>query len=70
MLELRARIEDIYARHTGQSIEQIHEDMERDRFFSAEDAVEYGLVDRVIAEHELHLAKGRQTGRARPASRG
>jgi ATP-dependent Clp protease protease subunit len=54
VLDLRARIEEIYARHTGQSIEQIHDDMERDRFFSAEDAVEYGLVDRVIAEHELH----------------
>jgi ATP-dependent Clp protease protease subunit len=53
VLDLRARIEEIYARHTGQTVEQIHDDMERDRFFSAEDAVEYGLVDRVIAEHEL-----------------
>jgi ATP-dependent Clp protease protease subunit len=53
VLELRARIEEIYARHTGQDLERIHEDMERDRFFSAEDAVEYGLVDRVIAEYEL-----------------
>ena len=54
VLELRARIEEIYARHTGQDLEQIHDDMDRDRFFSADDAVEYGLVDRVIAEHELH----------------
>ena len=53
VLELRARIEEIYARHTGQDLERIHDDMERDRFFSAEDAVEYGLVDRVIAEYEL-----------------
>jgi ATP-dependent Clp protease, protease subunit len=53
VLELRARIEEIYARHTGQDLEQIHDDMDRDRFFSADDAVEYGLVDRVIAEHEL-----------------
>ncbi|MBN1530930.1 MAG: ATP-dependent Clp protease proteolytic subunit [Thermoleophilaceae bacterium] len=53
VLELRARLEDIYAHHTGQDVEQIHDDMERDRFFSAEDAVEYGLVDRIIAEHEL-----------------
>jgi ATP-dependent Clp protease protease subunit len=53
VLDLRARIEEIYARHTGQTVEQIHDDMERDRFFSAEDAVEYGLVDRVITEHEL-----------------
>ena len=53
VLELRARLEDIYAHHTGQGVEQIHDDMERDRFFSAGDAVEYGLVDRVISEHEL-----------------
>jgi ATP-dependent Clp protease protease subunit len=53
VLDLRARLEDIYARHTGQDIERIHDDMDRDRFFSAEDAVEYGLVDRIISEHEL-----------------
>src|ERR687893_2684291 len=53
ILELRRRLEEIYARHTGQPTEQIHDDMERDRFFSADEAVEYGLVDRVMAEHEL-----------------
>jgi ATP-dependent Clp protease, protease subunit len=34
-------------------VEQIHEDMDRDRFFSAEQAVDYGLVDRIINEREL-----------------
>jgi ATP-dependent Clp protease protease subunit len=53
VLDLRARIEDIYARHTGQDLSQVHDDMERDRFFSAGEAVDYGLVDRVISEHEL-----------------
>jgi ATP-dependent Clp protease protease subunit len=53
ILELRRRLEEIYARHTGQPIERIHDDAERDRFFSAEEAVEYGLIDRVIEEHEL-----------------
>ena len=53
VLDLRARTEEIYARHTSQDLERIHDDMERDRFFSAEEAVDYGLVDRVIAEHEL-----------------
>ena len=53
ILELRRRLEEIYARHTGQPAERIHEDAERDRFFSAEEAVEYGLIDRVIEEHEL-----------------
>jgi ATP-dependent Clp protease protease subunit len=53
ILELRRRLEEIYARHTGQPIERIHEDAERDRFFSAEEAVDYGLIDRVIEAHEL-----------------
>ena len=53
ILELRKRLEEIYARHTGQDTEQIHDDMDRDRFFSAEQAVEYGLVDRIITEREL-----------------
>jgi ATP-dependent Clp protease protease subunit len=53
ILDLRRRLEEIYSHHTGQSAEQIHDDIERDRFFSAEQAVEYGLIDRVIAAHEL-----------------
>jgi ATP-dependent Clp protease protease subunit len=48
-LALRARLDEIYAAHTGQSVEQVHDDMERDRFFTSEQAVEYGLVDAVIA---------------------
>ncbi len=35
----------------GQTIEQVHADMERDRFFKADEAVEYGLIDRVIEHH-------------------
>jgi ATP-dependent Clp protease, protease subunit len=53
VLDLRERVEEIYARHTGQPIERLHDDMERDRFFSAEEAIEYGLVDRVVEAHEL-----------------
>jgi ATP-dependent Clp protease, protease subunit len=53
VLELRRRMEEIYAKHTGQPTERLHDDIERDRFFSAEEAVEYGLVDRVIASREL-----------------
>jgi ATP-dependent Clp protease, protease subunit len=52
-LELRRHVDEIYAKHTGQSIEQVHDDMERDRFFTAEQAREYGLIDRVISSHEL-----------------
>jgi ATP-dependent Clp protease, protease subunit len=50
ILKTRVRIDEIYAHHTGRPIEEVHRDMERDRFFIPEDAVEYGLIDRVI-EH-------------------
>ena len=52
-LHLRDRLEAIYAEHTGQPAERIHDDMERDRFYTAEEAVEYGLADRVIDSREL-----------------
>jgi len=52
-LRVRKRIEEIYAKHTGQSEERLHEDMERDRFFKPDEAVEYGLIDRVIEAREL-----------------
>jgi ATP-dependent Clp protease protease subunit len=48
VLNLRRRIDEIYSLHTGQPLDQVHEDMERDRFFKADEAEEYGLVDRVI----------------------
>jgi ATP-dependent Clp protease protease subunit len=51
ILNIRARIDEIYAEHTGQTVEQINRDMERDRFFKADEAVEYGLIDRVIEHH-------------------
>ena len=51
ILNVRRRIDEIYALHTGQPIEQVHEDTERDRFFTAEQSVQYGLIDRVIEEH-------------------
>ncbi len=51
ILKVRGRVDEIYAHHTGKSVEEVHEDMERDRFFNAEQAVEYGLVDRVLESH-------------------
>ena len=52
-LELRAHVDAIYARHTGKSVAQVHDDMDRDRYFTAAQAVEYGLIDRVIDQHQL-----------------
>ena len=51
ILKMRKRIDEIYAHHTCQAVEQVHSDMERDRFFKPEEAVEYGLIDRVIEHH-------------------
>jgi ATP-dependent Clp protease, protease subunit len=51
VLELRKRIDGIYAKHTGKTEEEVHADMERDRFFTGEQAREYGLVDKVIDKH-------------------
>jgi ATP-dependent Clp protease protease subunit len=57
-LALRERLEEIYAQHSGQERERVHVDMERDRFFTAREAVGYGLVDRVL--HERPPVPGRR----------
>ncbi len=51
ILKTRQRIDEIYAKHTKQPIERVHDDMERDRFFKPTEAAEYGLIDRVISSH-------------------
>ena len=48
ILYLRQRLNEILAKHTGQSVEAIARDTDRDNFLSADDAVKYGLVDRVL----------------------
>jgi ATP-dependent Clp protease protease subunit len=65
ILELRERVDEIYARHTGQTAAQVHDDMDRDRYFTGEQALEYGLIDRVISSHELQRVK---TGFQAPAA--
>ncbi len=52
-LALRKRLDEIYAKHTGQTQKKVHEDMERDRYFTAEEAADYGLIDSVIEQREL-----------------
>ncbi len=48
ILKIREQLNQILAKHTGQSVERIREDTERDRFLSPEEAVEYGLVDKMM----------------------
>jgi ATP-dependent Clp protease protease subunit len=53
ILYLRGRMNELYAKHTGQPLERIEKDMERDRFMSAEEAVEYGLVDTILTPRKV-----------------
>lgn len=52
-IKIKERLNRILLKHTGQSLEKIEKDTDRDRFMSAEEALEYGLIDRVI-EHMPH----------------
>jgi ATP-dependent Clp protease protease subunit len=54
VLALRARVDEIYAKHTEQPVERVHADMDRDRFFTGEEALAYGLVDRVLERREVN----------------
>ena len=52
ILYLRSKMNSLYALHTGQPIETIERDMDRDRFMSAEEAKAYGLIDSVFTPHK------------------
>ena len=49
VISVKRRLEEIIALHTGQPLEKVCKDMERDYFLSADEAKEYGIIDRVIA---------------------
>jgi ATP-dependent Clp protease protease subunit len=53
VLSQRRRIEEIYARHSGKAAADVHDDMERDHYFTPDEARDYGLIDRVVERHEL-----------------
>jgi ATP-dependent Clp protease, protease subunit len=49
VISVKRRLEEVIALHTGQPLEKVSKDMERDYFLSADEAKEYGIIDRVIA---------------------
>jgi ATP-dependent Clp protease protease subunit len=51
IIDLRKRLDEIIAKHTGQVLEKVAKDTERDFFMSSAEAKEYGIVDRVIESH-------------------
>jgi len=53
ILSLRAKLNEIMAHHTGQPIERIERDTDRDNFLSAQEAADYGLIDKVLVSREL-----------------
>jgi ATP-dependent Clp protease protease subunit len=60
-LALRRRMEEIYAEHTGRPVEEISDALERDRFFTPEEALDYGMIDRITP---LRNGNGNGNGRA------
>jgi ATP-dependent Clp protease protease subunit len=67
ILRLRERMNEILALHTGRPIEEIARDTERDYHMSGEEALAYGLVDRVVKSHEVAQEQNGD-GSAQPAS--
>ena len=66
ILRLRDEMNQILAAHTGQEIESIARDTERDYYMSGAEAVEYGLVDRVMAQRELGVGGQDESGGSGP----
>lgn len=58
ILKIRDKLNEILARHTGQDIERIRKDTERDYFMSSHEAKEYGIVDKVITKREIRDTAG------------
>ncbi|KFI31651.1 ATP-dependent Clp protease proteolytic subunit [Haematobacter massiliensis] len=56
--KLKDRLNGIYVRHTGRSLKEVEDALERDRFMSAEDAKEWGLIDEIVADRgKIEAAK-------------
>src|SRR5215218_148376 len=51
IIDVRRRLDEIIAKHTGKDIEEVKKDTERDYFMSSEEAKDYGIIDRVITQH-------------------
>jgi len=50
IIKMREQLERVIAQYTGKTLEQVHLDCERDRYMSAQEAVEYGMVDQIVAK--------------------
>ena len=53
ILSLRSRLNDIYVKHTGQNLKTIEKALDRDTFMTSNDAMKFGLIDKVVENREL-----------------
>ena len=53
----KQRLNEIYSKHTGKKIEEIQQVMERDKYFSPEEAVEFGLIDKIVESRKAIMSK-------------
>ena len=53
ILRMKAMLNDIYVRHTGNKLDKIEKSMDRDNFMSADEAQKFGLIDKVVEAHAL-----------------
>ena len=59
---MREKLNDILSQHTGQPLEKIQKDTDRDFFMSGEEARQYGIVDKVIVEREIPNNESKEEG--------
>ena len=60
IIYLRAKMNELMAKHTGRAVEQIERDVDRDRFMSAEEAKEYGIIDQIVTHRGEVVAESKQ----------
>jgi len=64
VMRMREWLEEVLSRHSNRTVEQVRQDIERDKILTAEQAVEYGLVDQVLESRKASLPQSNGTGSA------
>jgi len=67
VLSLRQKMAEIIAHHTGQTVEQVEKDIDRDRFMTSEDSKSYGIIDEIIAHRSAVEGDGKSSVKGEPA---